>query len=77
MTTITLEEAQAKLPELIGKLVKGEELTITQGDRVVAKLVGERVAPLQRPDPGLGRDMIAYMAPDFDAPLEEFEESME
>ena len=31
MNTITLEEAQAKLPELIGGLASGEELVITQG----------------------------------------------
>lgn len=76
-TTITLEEAEAKLRELIGKLAPGEEVVITQNQQPVAKLVGERPVVGQRPAPGLGKDMIAYMAPDFDAPLEDFKEYME
>jgi len=40
MTTITLEEAQAKLPEVIQKLAPGEELVITQDNRPVAHLRG-------------------------------------
>jgi antitoxin (DNA-binding transcriptional repressor) of toxin-antitoxin stability system len=35
--TVTLEEAQAHLPELIGKLAPGEELIITQDQQPVAK----------------------------------------
>ncbi len=31
MITISIEDAQAKLPELIGGLAKGEELVITEG----------------------------------------------
>jgi antitoxin (DNA-binding transcriptional repressor) of toxin-antitoxin stability system len=38
---ISIEEAQAHLAELIAKLVPGEELVITKGDRPVAKLVGQ------------------------------------
>jgi antitoxin (DNA-binding transcriptional repressor) of toxin-antitoxin stability system len=53
MTTVTIEDAQAKLPELIGGLAKGEELVITQGDRVVARLVGEQSERWERPGPGL------------------------
>ncbi len=32
-TTITVEEAQAKLPELIAKLAPGEAVVITQNDQ--------------------------------------------
>jgi len=39
--TISIEEAQAHLAELIARLVPGEELVITQGDRPVAKLIGQ------------------------------------
>lgn len=69
MTTITVEEAQAKLKELIGALSPGEEVVITENERPVAKLIGERPA---RPAPGLGKGSIVYMAPDFDEPLDEF-----
>jgi prevent-host-death family protein len=42
--TISIEEAQAHLGELIARLVPGEELVITQGDRPVAKLIGQAPA---------------------------------
>ncbi|QEH35200.1 hypothetical protein OJF2_37470 [Aquisphaera giovannonii] len=33
MTTITVDEAQAKLPQLIGQLAPGEEVIISDGRR--------------------------------------------
>ena len=76
MTTISIEDAQAKLPELIGGLSKGEELVITQGGEPVATLTrGERKQwPCKA---GSAKDKILWISPDFDAPLEEFEEHME
>jgi prevent-host-death family protein len=74
---INLDEAQAKLRELIHKLAPGEEIVITENERPVARLVGERPACPPRPAPGLGKGSILYMAPDFDEPLEEFKEYME
>ena len=74
---ITVEEAQAKLKELIDHLAPGEEIVITENQHSVAKLVGERPVRLPRPAPGLGKGSILYMAPDFDEPLEEFQEYME
>ena len=71
---ISVEEGQAKLKELIDKLAPGEEVIITDNQRPVAKLVGERPA---RPAPGLGKGSILYMAPDFDEPMEEFQEHTE
>jgi hypothetical protein len=41
---------------------------------VVAKLVVDAEAKPPRPAPGFGKGSILYMAPDFDAPLEEFED---
>jgi antitoxin (DNA-binding transcriptional repressor) of toxin-antitoxin stability system len=76
-TTITVQEAQAKLKEWIDKLAPGEEIVITENQHPVAKLVGERPAHLPRPAPGLGKGSILYMAPDFDDPIEEFREYME
>jgi len=35
MTTVSIEEAQAKLPELIEHLAKGEELVITRNQQLV------------------------------------------
>jgi prevent-host-death family protein len=75
--TVTVQEAQAKLKELIDGLVPGEEVIITENQQPVAKLIGERPARPPRPAPGLGNGSILYMAPDFDEPLEEFKEYME
>jgi antitoxin (DNA-binding transcriptional repressor) of toxin-antitoxin stability system len=72
--TITVEEAQARLKELIGKLAPGEEVVITDKQLPVAKLVGERPARPPRPAPGAGKGSILYMAPDFDEPMDEFKE---
>lgn len=75
--TLTVEEAQAKLKELIRKLSPGEVIIITDNQQPVAKLVGERPALPSRPAPGLGKGSILYMAPDFDEPIDEFKEYME
>jgi antitoxin (DNA-binding transcriptional repressor) of toxin-antitoxin stability system len=39
---VTLEEAQARLPEIIDDLVSDEELLITLNNQLVAKLVGQQ-----------------------------------
>ena len=78
-TTITLEEAQVSLSELIHRMAPGEEVVITENQQPVAKLVSEQ--PKQqgekRPGPGLGKGMITFIADDFDAPLEDMKEYME
>ena len=77
-TIISVEEAQIKLPELIRQLTPGEEVIITENQRPIARLVGEQAKRNPpRPGPGLCKGMIAYMAPDFDAPLEDMKEYME
>jgi antitoxin (DNA-binding transcriptional repressor) of toxin-antitoxin stability system len=76
-TTISLEEAQAKLPEIIRQLAPGEELVITDNRKPVATLIGQQSPPKTRPAPGLGKGSVLYMAPDFDEPLEEFREYTE
>jgi len=41
MTTVTLEEAQARLPELIAELRSGEQLVIVRDGLAVARLLPE------------------------------------
>ena len=76
MNTVTIEEAQAKLPELIEHLQAGEEMTITDQGKPLARVKKtERTSwPCQA---GTAKDKILWIAPDFDAPLEEFKEYME
>lgn len=70
---ISLEEAKAKLPELIYNLKPGQELLITDNDRPVAKLIGQTSTPPQRPSPGLCKGMITIVADDEEH-LEDFAE---
>ena len=49
--TITIDEAQAKLRELIHQLAPGEEVIITENQEPVAKLVSQS----PKPRPGLHR----------------------
>ena len=51
--TISVEEAQAKLKELIHKMACGEEIIITENQQPVAKLVSAPAKPpiKQRPGP--------------------------
>lgn len=75
MSTVTLEEAQARLGELIALLKPGEQLRIKEGDRALATLVREAQTswPCQ---PGSAKDLPHWMAPDFDAPLDDFRDYM-
>lgn len=77
--TISVEEAQARLKELIHQLTPGEEIVITENQQPIAKLVSEapKAPTRQRPGPGLGKGMIVFVATDFDAPLEDMKEYME
>jgi antitoxin (DNA-binding transcriptional repressor) of toxin-antitoxin stability system len=76
MSRIPIEDAQRRLAELIATSVPGEEIEIVQEDRVIAKLVP--VVPQSAPrHPGSAKGSILYMAPDFDGPLEDFQEYME
>ncbi len=79
MSTVTVEEAQANLKELIHHLAPGEEVVIVENQQAVATLVGKGAAPSKsaRPGPGLCKGAIVYMAPDFDAPLEDMREYQE
>ena len=73
MQTITLEEAQSHLAEIIDKLPSGEEVVITRDNRPVARLVREKQPP--RPRPGLGKGMLTIVSDD-DEHLKDFAEYM-
>ena len=78
MTTMTIHEAQSNLVDLIHRLAPGDEVLIMENDQLVAKLT----APLPPAPPkvrqfGTLKGTVLYMAPDFDAPLDDFKEYME
>ena len=76
MVTVTIQQAQSQLSELIGNLSPSEELVIVENGQPVAKLtrVGKKMWPCQ---PGSAKDIPHWMAPDFNAPLDDFREYME
>jgi antitoxin (DNA-binding transcriptional repressor) of toxin-antitoxin stability system len=70
MTHVTLEEAQARLPDLVAAAVGGEEVVIEQTNRSAVRLT-----PLttQKPRPRFGSAKGLLTIPnDFDAPLDDF-----
>ena len=77
MSYLTLQEAQARLSELIHNLQPGDEVVITENDQPVARLISTEQRQQAPRRPGTLRGTVQYMAPDFDAPLEDFKEYME
>ena len=74
MSTVTIEEAQAKLPELIDKLALGEEVIITRNQQPVAQLIPP---PVPQPQPVFGscKGMLTIVSEDEEH-LEDFKEYM-
>ncbi len=86
MSTITLEEAQANLAELVHRLAPGEVVTITENDRPIARLIPapnvRHRTPRPRPPvtgvPKAGQYEGRLVVPDnFKEPLDEMREYME
>jgi prevent-host-death family protein len=75
MSTVTIEEAQVKLPEIIDNLAPGEELIITRNNRPVAKLVGQQHAVRKPRQPGSAKGKLIIHSDD-DEHLEDFKEYM-
>lgn len=72
---VTIHEAKTNLSKLIRKVLAGEEVIIARNKTPLVKLV---VLEEAQPERKLGgaAGMILYMADDFDAPMEEFEDYM-
>jgi antitoxin (DNA-binding transcriptional repressor) of toxin-antitoxin stability system len=74
--TVTMEEAQANLLDLIHILMPGDSVVITENDQPVAKLTRQKPAVRQRPQPGLCKGMLTIVAED-DEHLKDFAEYMQ
>lgn len=74
-TIISLEEAQAKLAEIIGRLAPGEEVVITRDEQPVARLVSQPSAGGQRRQPGSAKGVLVIHAED-DEHLKDFKDYM-
>ena len=76
MPTANVDDVKAHLPEIIASLNPGEQLVIEQDGEPIATLTRRHLQ--QWPcKAGSARNTRHWMAPDFDAPLEDFREYME
>ena len=75
MPSVTIEEAQAKLPDLIAHLQPGEVLIITQKQKPVARLLAEEKPKRQPRQAGNCKGMLVIVADD-DEHLNDFAEYM-
>ena len=73
MAQINLAEAQTHFLEIIQKALLGEEVIIADNYRPLVQIVSLS-APKNKRVPGSGSGQLQYMADDFNAPLEDFEE---
>lgn len=73
MPTITLEEAQAHLAELVARLPPGGEVVLTRDNLPVATLKAT-VPTRKAPRLGTLAGTVTHVAPDFDAIPEGFED---
>jgi antitoxin (DNA-binding transcriptional repressor) of toxin-antitoxin stability system len=76
MSTVNINDASAHLPEIIFGLNPGEQLTIVDSGEPLATLT--RTSPKQWPcKAGSAKDTRHWIAPNFDAPLDELREYMQ
>ena len=78
-TTMAVEDIKVTLPELLDSLTPGDEVILSKNHQPVATLVSQTSSPVPklRPGPGLGKEMITFIAEDFDVPLDDMKEYME
>lgn len=76
MRTMNVADAQAHLAQIIAGMNPGEPLVITQDGEPIATL--SRNPKKQWPcKAGSAKDTTHWMAPDFDAPIDDFKEYTE
>ncbi len=63
MITVSIEEAQVKLADLIRQLVRGEQVLITENNRPVAQLT-EPASDTSYPIPGRCEGMLTVLVED-------------
>ncbi len=71
---VKLDEARARLLDLIQAAIRGEQVFILADDREMVQLVPIAI-PKRHPQFGSAKGLVK-MAEDFDAPLDDFSEYM-
>ena len=74
MPTITIEESDVTLADILCQLKAGNEILLTQGKIAIARVVPVPQEPkLRKPELGTAAGQV-WMFDDFDDPLPDFEE---
>ena len=76
MKTVALEKSPASLRRLVDAAQSGEEIVITNHQKPVARIVPVLAPAHPRRKAGTLKGEV-WMAPDFDAPLDDFKEYVE
>lgn len=78
--TIAIEDAQTRYLDLIEQASKGDEIVLLRGTTPIARILPPELQQAQtskrRLQFGMGKGSILFMADNFDAPLEDFQEYM-
>ena len=73
MHTVAIHEAKTHLSRLLTECLQGETIIIKRGNTPIAKLVALPSAKSKRVLGG-AKDVVSYIAEDFDSPVEDFSE---
>ena len=74
--TVTMNEAQSSLADLVHRMSPGDEIGITENDQTVARLVVVVPGPQKLRRLGTMKGTVLKMSDDFDAPLDDFRNYM-
>lgn len=75
MKSVTIHEAKTHLSRLIREALTGEEIIIARGKKPLVRIVPLEQDGKERKFGG-AQGFVEYIAPDFDEPLDDFEEYM-
>ncbi len=83
MYTVTVEEVQEKLPEILEDVKRGIEVIVQQNNITIAKIgpapqTADALFNAEKPRPRFGsaKHRLVYMADNFEAPVEDFADYM-
>ncbi|WP_310386755.1 type II toxin-antitoxin system prevent-host-death family antitoxin [Roseateles sp.] len=72
MNHYNIAQAKAQFSELVQRALAGEDVVIARDNRPLLRLVPLQAARGSPRQPGSAKGLIKSIAPDFDAPLDDF-----
>lgn len=76
MSTITLQEAQAKLPHIIAQMKPGESIQIVDHEQAIARLTIDHKPLRKKRQPGTAKGQLIVVSED-DEHLKDFEPGLQ